>query len=216
MEKKRSQICRLCESLKIQTHHETPQGALFWLCQDCGYVFRDQTQLLTLKEEQARYDSHENDVESEGYQKFLRPVVNCILQHQTTQDHGLDYGCGPSSVIEYLLKQQNYLMDVYDPYFYPENLKPWKTYDYVSCTEVVEHFHQPLIDFAKILQIMKPRARLYIKTGWLVEVAQFPQWHYHRDPTHVGFFNEKSFGFLAQKFGLQLQQMRSECVILVK
>lgn len=191
-------------------------GSLFWKCLQCGFVYRDFKEDLPLEEEGRRYLTHENHVESEGYQNFLRPVVNEILKYQNITDSGLDYGSGPSSVIQYLLNQQGYQMQVWDPFFHPEREVLNKRYDFISCTEVVEHFRNPLKEFNMLNDLLKPKGRLYIKTAWTDKVLDFEKWHYHRDPTHLGFFNYQSFLWLSQQCNFHWIVQSESCSVFEK
>jgi Methyltransferase domain len=206
-------VCLLCESKDLSPHYQSPKSELFWFCGTCHFVFREPKQWLSKKAEAERYLTHQNYVESKGYQNFLMPVVNSIESHQDPKDLGLDYGCGPQSVIQYLLNQKGFSMDIWDPQFHPLPRPQVKAYDYVSCTEVVEHFQDPINEFTKILSLMKSHGHLYIKTAWVDQVKDFSKWHYQRDPTHVGFFGKKSFAYLSQKLNLEIVKFEEPCAV---
>jgi SAM-dependent methyltransferase len=196
------QYCPLCQKTNaVKPYFTNTTGQLFYSCADCGFIFRSPESFLTKGENEARYKLHQNDVLDKGYQNFLRPVVNAVLSKQSPLEQGLDYGCGPESVIQYLLLEAGFQMETYDPLFHPEEEILNQRFDYVTCTEVVEHFEKPLEEMSKIKRLLKPLGRLYIKTSLTDAVHDFPRWHYHRDPSHVSFFSRKSFEFIQAKLG---------------
>jgi hypothetical protein len=205
--------CLLCESKDLISHHLSPKGDQFWFCKNCHFVFRDPLQWLTPEAEAERYLTHQNCVESSGYQNFLKPVVQLIEYLQSPTERGLDYGCGPQSVIQYLLHKKSYLMDVWDPQFYPNPKPQKKSYDYISCTEVFEHFRDPFKETQKILSLLKAHGCLYVKTAWVDQVDDFSKWHYQRDPTHVGFYGKKSFEFLSEKLNMEILKLEEPCSV---
>ena len=42
-----------------------------------------------------------------------------------------------------MFNDAGYIMDVYDPYFFPKKTISSKPYDFISCTEVLEHVFDP-------------------------------------------------------------------------
>ncbi|WP_321540387.1 methyltransferase domain-containing protein [Flavobacterium piscinae] len=73
--------------------------------------------------------------------------MNRVLKDFSSKHSGLDFGSGTNSVIVKLLKDKNYNIVEYDPFFsnQPEVLE--KRYDYITCCEVIEHFHHPFEEF---------------------------------------------------------------------
>jgi len=209
--------CTLCDAPESKRIHKDPQnGSLFYSCLVCGFIFRDPQFFLSSEKEFERYQNHENDVNSVGYQNFLMPVIDQVLKLQTLQHQGLDYGCGPNSVVVHLLKNKGYNILEYDLFFYPDEEKLKTHYDYVVCTEVVEHFRNPQLEFRKVANLLKPGGSLIIKTSLTDQVADFANWHYHRDPTHVGFFNQSSLQKVAELTELKLLNIESTHLVFKK
>ena len=199
--------CRLCQGLNTILIYHSPNGRAFYQCPACGYTQLHSQCFVSPEQEKARYLLHENNVESEGYQNFLKPVVEQILKYQNPSDQGLDYGAGPSSVVVHMLQKKHYSIDSYDPIFHQDQKILNQKYDYLVCTEVVEHFKNPIVEFEKMLSLLKPQSLLFLKTGLTDSVKNFSEWHYHRDPTHVGFFNQKSLESLETRLSiLRLEQ----------
>lgn len=206
--------CSLCDTPDSKLIHKDPHnGSLFYSCLDCGFIFRDRQFFLKFEDELKRYRQHQNDVNSIGYQNFLRPVVDEVLKTCTAQQKGLDYGCGPSSVVVHLLKDNFYDVSQYDPFFHPNDNLLLKQFDYITCTEVVEHFKNPRLEFRKLANLVKAAGVLIIKTSLTDEVSDFANWHYHRDPTHVGFLNRRSLEKVSELTGLQLLSIKDSQIL---
>ena len=45
-------------------------------------------------------------------------------------------------------------------------------------------------------------------------MADFARWHYHRDPTHVGFHSEASLRWIAARFGWQVESAGRRVILL--
>lgn len=209
--------CTLCDISDAKLIHKDPQnGSLFYSCLDCGFIFRDRQFFLKFEDELKRYQHHQNDVNSVGYQNFLMPVVDEVLKLCKSDQKGLDYGCGASSVVVHLLKNKGYDILGYDPFFHPQDNLLKKQFDYITCTEVIEHFKNPQLDFRNMANLVKSGGKLLVKTSLTDDVADFANWHYHRDPTHVGFFNHKSLQKVAEVTGLSLQKITPEFIVFNK
>ena len=48
-----------------------------------------------------------------------------------------------------------YLIDLYDPFFFPNKEIFSKTYDFITCTETAEHFFNPKKEFDLINTLLK-------------------------------------------------------------
>ncbi len=193
--------CLLClQTITVQDFYQNENSHIFCRCNGCGLFFRSPENRLSLQAERARYELHQNNVTDLDYQNFLRPIVEAILKNHTPEQQGMDFGCGPSSVISHLLKKQSYQIVDYDPFFFPLEHLLLNQYDYVTCTEVVEHFFNPDQEFKKLRLLLKPEGQLYIKTSLTDQVQDFTQWYYQRDPSHVSFYNIKSLRYIKTKF----------------
>ncbi|MDA3817128.1 MAG: hypothetical protein PF486_07110, partial [Prolixibacteraceae bacterium] len=90
--------------------------------------------------ERERYIEHNNDVNDVRYQNFVSPITGAVQNDFSPVDSGLDFGGGTGPVITNFINDNGYNIIDYDPYFNdrPELLE--KTYDYIACCEVMEHF----------------------------------------------------------------------------
>jgi len=154
---------------------------------------------LSLEQEKNRYQEHNNDVNDVRYQNFVKPIINAVTTDYRKSDYGLDFGCGTGPVITKLLQDVNYNITTFDPFFNnnPEVLKT--TYNFITCCEVIEHFHNPLKEFRLLKSLLKPSGKLYCMTELYNDIINFEQWYYKNDDTHVIFYHFKTFAWIKEK-----------------
>jgi len=201
--------CPLCHSTDLKEIANS-----FYDCSQCRGIFRDSSDHLSPTDEKARYDTHNNDVNDEGYQNFVSPITNAILKDFTSHHKGLDFGAGPGPVISKMLNEQNYQIVQYDPFYAPKPELLKGTYDYIACCEVVEHFADPAREFALLNKLLKPGGRLYIMTDIYREQSPFLEWYYKDDPTHVFFYREETFRWLKEAYNFNLLRIEGRLVVL--
>jgi 2-polyprenyl-3-methyl-5-hydroxy-6-metoxy-1,4-benzoquinol methylase len=156
---------------------------------------------FSLEKERKRYQDHNNDIYDSGYQNFVSPIVNGVLLNFNTEDKGLDFGCGTGPVITKLLRDKNYNIATYDPFF-DNNLNALKNaYNFIVCCEVMEHFHNPLKEFHLLKSILKPSGKLYCMTHLYNENINFENWYYKNDETHVIFYQQETIQWIASTIG---------------
>lgn len=208
------QRCPLCLGNSTWLFHRKKTGEEYFRCFDCHLTFLSTEFHLTPEQEYERYKTHRNDVHDEGYQNYLRPVVNSVINTQLMRAEGLDYGCGPNSVASHLLREQGHRIAGYDPFFYNEPKLLEVKYDYIVCTEVIEHFRKPFEEFGKIKRLLRPLGTLFIRTSLTDTVEDFENWHYHRDPTHVCFYATQSLRWICSNLKWTEVDFRPDCCVL--
>lgn len=195
--------CPLCQ------HHDCPpfaqaDGRDYFRCPCCELTFLHPQQLPAPDTERAHYDLHENDPDDPGYRAFLDRLAVPLCERLKPGSQGLDFGCGPGPALARMLEERGHHMTVYDPVFAPEASALERQYDFVTCTEVVEHFHQPAKEFELLVGLIRPGGILAIMTSMLHDGIDFQKWHYRRDPTHVCFYRRHTFLWLARQHGLSV------------
>lgn len=115
----------------------------------------------------------------------------------------LDFGCGPGPTLSKMLEEKGGRVFNYDPIFRQDEALLGQTYDVVTSTEVVEHFKTPATDWKKLTDLVRPGGVLGIMTLFLTESVDYQNWWYKNDPTHVAFYNDKTFQYLEETFGLE-------------
>lgn len=196
--------CPVCEAAATQPFMQV-DGRHYWRCPQCQATFLDPSQLPTPEREQAEYRLHDNDAAQAGYRRFLTQLAQPLLQRLPPQQHGLDYGCGPGPVLAAMLREAGHSVALYDPFFAPDRSVLNTTYDFITCTEVAEHFHTPAAEFRRLNGLLKPGGWLALMTCFQTDDARFAQWHYRRDPTHVVFYREATLLHVAASLGWQCE-----------
>lgn len=177
-------------------------GALdYWRCGTCEARFLDGRHYLSPEEELAHYRNHQNVVDDPGYRRFLSKLATPLLERIAPGSRGLDYGCGPGPALGGMLREAGHEVALYDPFFRPNPAPLAAVYDFIACTEVAEHFHNPADEFGGFERMLAPGGWLGVMTCFQAEDAQFANWHYRRDPTHVVFYREATFRVIAAQRG---------------
>lgn len=175
---------------------------------------KPKSNFLTVNEEKGRYDLHKNDANERGYRAFVSPVVDRIKKEQFSNEKGLDFGSGKDSAVVAQLQEVGYDIKSYDPYYFddPELLK--RRYDYISCTEVIEHFYNPKKEFQRLKDMLQKGGALYIMTEIYSEDIDFENWYYKEDPTHVIFYTKKSFEWIKEHYGFKSLEINARVIKL--
>ncbi len=182
------QSCPLCQHSKADDFHQDKRRR-YYRCQQCHLVYVDESDRLDAENEKAHYDLHENNLDDEGYRTFLSRFAEPLLSRVgETPQQGLDFGCGPGPLLAHMMREVGHHVELYDIYYAPDKSVLNKQYDFVSCTEAVEHFYQPQNELELLLSLVKPGGWLGIMTKLARDESAFATWHYKNDLTHVSFF----------------------------
>ncbi len=195
MESIEKENCRLCGEATTPFF-----GNEFFQCGNCNGISRKSISLPDSEKEKKRYDHHQNSPD-DGYEMFISPIINHISENIPIEKKGLDFGCGPNSVISKTLTKKNYLIEKFDPFYenYPKILDE-KYYFIIAC-EVVEHFHFPEKEFRKLKGILSESGEFLIMTHLYDSSIDFGIWYYKNDFTHVFFYTRKTFEWIKNHFG---------------
>ena len=189
--------CPVCRAVNTAPFMQVDQHD-YWRCKQCEATFLDPAQLPARSVEDEQYRLHHNEVNDAGYRSFLMRLASPLLERLPAGSSGLDYGCGPGPALAAMLTEAGHRMAVFDPLFFNDPQVLEGQYDFITCTEVVEHFHHPFEEFECLDRMLKPGAWLAVMTMFQTNDAAFANWHYRRDPTHVVFYREKTFQTIAE------------------
>ena len=176
-------------------------GRTYWRCPTCEARFLDPSQRPDAESEYAHYRQHRNRVDDPAYRRFLSKLAEPLIERLGPGTIGLDYGCGPGPALAAMLTEAGYPTALYDPFFQPDRAALDSRYDFITCTEVVEHFHQPADEFDRLDGMLRPDGWLAVMTCFQTDDARFANWHYRRDPTHVVFYREVTLRHVAGRYG---------------
>ncbi len=179
----------------------TVAGCAYFRCPACQARFLDPARRPSATAEHAHYLHHENDPFDPRYRRFLSKLSDPLIERLPVSAHGLDYGCGPGPALAAILQEAGHAVALYDPFFAPDPAPLDATYDFVTCTEVAEHFHDPAANFERLRGLVRPGGWLTVMTCFQTEDARFRDWHYRKDPTHVIFYRAETFRHLARRWG---------------
>lgn len=88
-------------------------------------------------------------------------------------------------------------MSNYDPFFGYSIPEQPVQFDFITCTEAMEHFVEPRVELLRIQSLLKQGGLLGIMTGIRDAERRSPDWWYLRDPTHKTFYSTKTLNFIA-------------------
>ncbi|MFM1814639.1 MAG: hypothetical protein RLZ98_1334 [Pseudomonadota bacterium] len=196
--------CPICRSRSSTPYAEISERRYF-RCSTCHGVHVDSAHHLSDKAAIRHYLTHENDPSDAGYRRFLSRLADPMLERVAPGSHGLDYGCGPGPALAAMLREAGHEMQVWDPFFAPDPAPLKATYDFITCTEVAEHFQTPAEEFDRLERLLAAGGWLGVMTSFLPEDAAFAGWYYHRDPTHIVFYAPETFTVIAAARGLSCE-----------
>jgi SAM-dependent methyltransferase len=174
-------------------------GRDYLRCVHCEATFLHASQRLDLSQEYECYLQHQNDPADHRYRRFLAKLAEPLLKRLQPGLNGLDYGCGPGPALALMLHEAGHDMATYDPFFCPDSAPLKRTYDFITCTEVAEHFHRPACEFDRFDEMLRPGGWLALMTCFQTEDSRFGTWHYRKDPTHVVFYRETTLRMIARQ-----------------
>ena len=196
-----SNPCPLCSGASFSFYIQKQRE--FLQCSYCLSVFNAPMHYLTPQQEKAHYECHNNNPEDTEYQNFVSPVINAVLRDFSPEHSGLDFGSGTGSPVVKVLHNNNYNIDQYDIYFHNNSELFKKQYNYITCTEVIEHFKQPYKEFKLLRSLLLPGGKLYLMTEIFEEAKDFSSWYYKNDPTHIFLYHPKVFEWISKEFGFR-------------
>jgi len=208
------EICPLCHSGDPAQFTESHKR-IFYHCPSCDLRFVARRFKLSPEDEKKRYDLHRNDIHDVGYQKFIQPIVDGVRDFYPKSAKGLDYGCGPSSVATHLLSGLGYEVEIYDPHFFPKSKSLDRTYDFIVCSEVAEHFDRPNLDFQQLKNLMGKKSHLFLMTLLWTEDVCWAEWAYARDTTHLSFYSRRTFEWIREQIGFEGLKFRGDRIIIL-
>lgn len=209
-------ICPLCANQE-QTEFDRDKTRSYHLCSHCTLVYVPREQIVSPEEEKERYDSHENSSDDSGYVSYLRTISDAMTPHLKRGSQGLDFGCGRTTVLSELLEKNDFKVDTYDLYFFPREEVWGKKYDFIVLSEVIEHLATPYETMKRLSSLLSSSGMIFVKTKMYPKnPSDFKRWFYKRDKTHVQFFSDESFSFLAKELSLNAFEKIGEDLYLFK
>lgn len=205
--------CPLCAGASRPFHRSDRD---FRRCGTCSLTFVPASQHALPADERARYETHRNSPQDAGYRAFLDRLLAPLAARLPPGARGLDYGSGPGPTASAMMRERGFVMSDYDPFFAPDEAALRKTYAFVTCTEVVEHFRRPAENFDNLDALLEPGGALGVLTGVLEDDAAFPSWWYHNDRTHIAFYRPETLAWIARRYGWSLERFGRDAMVFFK
>jgi len=207
--------CPLCLKNNIEHYHQD-KFRDYWQCLFCQLVFVKPEQYLSVVEEKSIYDQHQNTPDDLGYRKFLNKLLVPLSVKLKMGAKGLDFGSGPGATISVMMQEEGFNVSDYDVFYAnkPELLKD--SYDFITCTEVIEHLHNPHQEITLLSGLLTQNGHLGIMTKRVIDKNKFSTWHFKNDLTHVCFYSDDTFKFIANQWNFKLHIINSDTLILTK
>lgn len=175
---------------------------------DCSYCSRcelfKKINVLSDMEEKARYDKHVVDSDYFFYMKKIYENFKDYLKDGNI----LDFGSGKAKAIESISDR---MVISYDKYYLKNEYKNNK-YDNIVLIEVIEHISDFYSTLCVLIKLLNTGGRIIINTN--LHNNQFDKWWYFRDITHVVFFSETTFKYIASKLKLKIITIRGNLIVL--
>jgi len=207
--------CPVCEQGEPE-RFQVVGATLYYRCPVCLATLMAAECRLGLADEKAVYALHHNDPDDPGYRRFLSRLAEPLLKRLSAGSVGLDFGCGPGPALARMLEEAGMQMTVYDPLFHPDRAALDKPYDFITCTEVMEHLYHPAAVLRQLDSLLKPGGYLGVMTCFQTDDSRFANWHYRRDPTHVVFYRQATLQWLADHHGWHLDVPAKDVAIISK
>jgi 2-polyprenyl-3-methyl-5-hydroxy-6-metoxy-1,4-benzoquinol methylase len=179
-------------------------------------VFLEPTSHVTATEELAQYSLHQNNPKDLNYRKFLAPAYAAVVRNLSAQSKGIDFGCGPGPTLSVMLEETGFKVQNFDKYFYPDRSVLGEVYDFVTCTEVIEHVQDLEVFILQLLTLLRSGGLLVLMTRILQDDVEFKSWHYRIDPTHISFLRPRTVEVMCERYGLTLLELTGQLIVLRK
>lgn len=194
--------CPLCTASAINGFHADAH-ATYLRCDVCALVFLRPDLRPTPLREVMRYQEHRNEFGDPQYLGFLRRLADPLRDRLAPGARGLDFGCGPQPVLAEFLSEAGFPSTYYDPLFHPDASVLAEQYDFITCSEVLEHVHDPRAVLERFASLLGNATMNWIAVdrSWTVE---FPA-------PHLAVFTIARSAARAREIGVSLVHARRPC-----
>ena len=214
-----SELCPLCRVVDTVFYYRSKLKNLeriFLRCVKCDLIFVPKQFHVNCIAQKARYLQHNNDPDDADYRAFLSRLSNELIPLLAKGSKGIDYGAGPGPALALMLKEEGFKMSTFDVFFQPDVSVLSDKYDFVVCTETVEHFAAPEREFRIFDSILKPGGLIGIMTSLFTEEIDFGNWYYQRDPTHIAFYTVNTMKVIAERFNWEMCSPAANVIVFKK
>jgi len=205
--------CPLCMSAETAPFCKDRRRE-FRRCAVCRLIFVPAVYHLPAEAERRRYLTHRNGPHDDRYRAFLGRLHDPLIARLPPGARGIDFGCGPGPTLSVMFAESGFAMVNYDPCFFSEFGLLQDRYDFLTCSEAIEHFCTPAVEWQRFLGLVHRGGWIGIMTARVDEVEDFNSWYYKEDPTHVCFYSQATFDWLAARDALAVEYSGDSVVLL--
>ena len=204
-----STVCRICSNPVSEVFSYTllkKYSVKYFKCSHCGYVQTEEPYWL---EEAYKASVNDSDtgmmMRSFWHRNIAATLIYFLLDNKSKF---LDYGGGYGVFVRLMRDvgfdffwQDKHTENLFARGFeFPESEK--FTVELLTCFEAFEHFVEPVSELENLLSISR---NILLSTELIPEPTPSPDdwWYYGTEHgQHIGFFQKKTFEFLAKKYNL--------------
>lgn len=208
--------CKICGN-ETKNIYDNEIEANYYICDVCEFIYQEESSHISIDEELEEYNYHENTLDNEGYVRMLNNFLSIGVDPFICKGRALDYGSGPGPVLAYLLKERGFDSKTYDLFYDHDKDYDKYKYDLITCTEVVEHFKDPMFEFTKFSSLLNQNGYVVIMTNMHKKnIDDFLKWWYRKIPSHIGFYSLKTFDYIAKYMQCEVVYTDSNKIIVMK
>ncbi len=197
--------CPICHESTCSITHK--KLGTFYKCDKCDFIHKDRNHLITLKQELAIYNNHNNSIDDPKYVAFFnRFLYKAVFPYVNSGKKAFDFGSGPTPVLAQILQRYHqYDMVIYDLFYATNKSYINKKFDLITSTEVLEHVKDPISTFKLLVSLLKKDGVLAIMTLYHPNNDDdFLKWYYIRDPSHISFYSLKTMHVIANMLNCEI------------
>ncbi len=188
----------------------------YFRCRNCQLTFVPKAFHLAPIDEKSHYDLHQNSPDDQGYRRFLSRLFEPVGCRLAPGSSGLDFGSGPGPTLSVMFEEAGHRVVIFDQFYAPDRSCLSSKYDFVTASEVIEHFRDPAMELERLWGCVKPGGVLGLMTKMALDAEAFAAWHYKNDPTHICFYSLKTFEWIGHKFSWRLEVIDQDVVFFYK
>jgi SAM-dependent methyltransferase len=192
-------------------------GIHYWSCDSCGHIWTACLDGWTERDFQQRIYNDDYALADPPF-TYDRPARNSAMIDDMVEKFKkgltiLDWGGGNGLMARMLAGREYQNVISYDPFYGDAPLPPGRTFDLVTCFEVIEHVPDQRGLFAELARRVTPDGALLLST--LVQPANIGElrlgWWYARPRNgHIRLHSAKSLKLCLSREGLRLKSLSDE------
>ena len=170
-------------------------------CPTCQARFLDPAHFLSPDAEHAHYLHHENEVDDPRYRRFLSKLADPLMARLPRAQTGWTTAAAPVLRWPRCCQRRGtaWRFTTRSSRRTPRRLS--RSYDFITCTEVAEHFHHPAAEFARLRAMVRPGGWLAVMTCFQTDDARFATGITARTPRMWCSTGPRRSSYLARAWG---------------